>query len=161
MYHEECFVCHDCKQPFPDGAYVEVDGKAFCEECRKKARASGASAEPCAKCNQPLADPIVRALSTGWHKACFVCSSCSDPLGVASTYVSENSAFCEKCWKLRVCGVCGEMLPIGTTLTMEDEGQGYHRKCYKCTGCKLPFIGTKCEKKDGKPYCTSCFSKLK
>ena len=33
VYHKDCFVCERCSQKFVDGAFVDVNGRAMCENC--------------------------------------------------------------------------------------------------------------------------------
>jgi len=91
-FHPECFVCSKCNQKFPNGAFVEHDGKAYCEPhytelfCPK-----------CFTCNQPVVDKCVNAGTKMFHPNHFTCTGCGKNLVGQKFSIEEDDIFCMTC----------------------------------------------------------------
>jgi hypothetical protein len=114
---------------------------------------------PCHACQQQIVvgeksvkDSTGR-LSGRYHKACFVCKTCSAPFLTGEFYVHDNSPFCARHWHeyngslCRGCdnGIEGQYLET-------DRKEKYHTTCFRCTTCRSKLDEEYFEF-DGKPFC--------
>ena len=74
-WHEACFVCGVCGQPFGDAPFVNRGGKPFHKACH-----AGAFASVCHGCGQPIEGKFVTVDGRKYHKGCFLCATCSSTL---------------------------------------------------------------------------------
>ncbi|UNI20538.1 hypothetical protein JDV02_006616 [Purpureocillium takamizusanense] len=92
-------------------------------------------------------------LTGKYHKACFVCTTCSEPFSSAEFYVLDNKPYCEQHYhKLNgsLCGTCGRGIE-GQYL--EDESSvKHHPGCFRCLDCGRSLSDGYFEV-DGKAYC--------
>ena len=92
-YHRQCFLCHQCLMPFPDGSFIpDEDGLLYCEPDYYQLYG-----ERCAHCGDVITDQIISALDKKWHAQHFTCAQCGKGLA-SSAYVTRNQqAFCKEC----------------------------------------------------------------
>ena len=91
-WHNECFKCGHCGSQFASGQFTVADGKPFCNV----ACANGKDSLACAACGEPATEgAVVTAGEDTYHKACFVCRTCSAELGV-SYVTSAGRKFCNQ-----------------------------------------------------------------
>ncbi|PNY26885.1 Paxillin-like protein 1 [Tolypocladium capitatum] len=92
-------------------------------------------------------------LTGKYHKACFVCATCSEPFTSAEFYVLNDKPYCEQHYhKLNgsLCGGCGRGIE-GQYL--EDESRiKHHVGCFRCLDCGMSLSDGYFEV-DGKSYC--------
>ncbi len=92
-------------------------------------------------------------LTGKYHKACFVCTTCSEPFSSAEFYVLDDRPYCEQHYhKLNgsLCGSCGRGIE-GQYL--EDESSiKYHPGCFRCLDCGRSLSDGYFEV-DGRAYC--------
>ncbi|KND89755.1 Paxillin-like protein 1 [Tolypocladium ophioglossoides CBS 100239] len=92
-------------------------------------------------------------LTGKYHKACFVCATCSEPFTSAEFYVLSDKPYCEQHYhKLNgsLCGGCGRGIE-GQYL--EDESRiKHHVGCFRCLDCGMSLSDGYFEV-DGKSYC--------
>lgn len=111
----------------------------------------------CKACGLPIRGKSVSSadgrLTGKFHKACFVCTTCSEPFTSAEFYVLNDKPYCEQHYhKLNgsLCGTCDRGIE-GHYL--EDEGSiKYHVNCFCCLDCGRPLTDGYFEV-DGKSYC--------
>lgn len=92
-------------------------------------------------------------LSGRYHKACFVCKTCSAPFLTGEFYVHNDSPYCARHWHecngslCRGCdnGIEGQYLET-------DRKEKYHTTCFRCTTCRSKLDEEYFEV-DGKPFC--------
>jgi hypothetical protein len=71
VWHEGCFVCVQCFQPFKDEEFYEHEGRKYC------AHDFHALFAPCCSgCGEFVVGRVIRAMSQCWHPNCFKCVSC-------------------------------------------------------------------------------------
>ncbi|KNC47986.1 FHL3 protein [Thecamonas trahens ATCC 50062] len=75
LFHAECFTCAKCDQPFSDGSYRGRDGAAYHVACYNEL-----FGEKCAGCQAALSGSFVRVDEKPYHKACFKCTGCAQPI---------------------------------------------------------------------------------
>ncbi|PHH79491.1 hypothetical protein CDD82_2359 [Ophiocordyceps australis] len=92
-------------------------------------------------------------LSGKYHKACFVCTTCTEPFLSTEFYVLGDHPYCEQHYhKLNgsLCGSCGRGIE-GQYL--EDEARTkYHLGCFRCLDCHMSLVDGYFEV-DGRAYC--------
>ncbi|KAL5282961.1 ABLIM3 family protein [Megaselia abdita] len=166
-YHQKCFTCSKCQNPFQSGNKVTNTGKEIlCENClglnsnmRKekpdiptKATASLSSENQknisqhnydpndCAGCNGQLKEgQALIALDRQWHVNCFRCRICSIILN--AEYMGKDSVpYCEKCYQKSFgvkCAYCNRF--ISGKVLQAGENHHFHPTCARCTKCGDAF----------------------
>lgn len=111
----------------------------------------------CKACRMPITGKSISSadgrLTGKYHKACFVCATCSEPFSSAEFYVHHDKPYCETHYhKLNgsLCGTCQRGIE-GQYL--EDEMRiKYHVGCFRCLDCGMSLSDGYFEI-DGKSYC--------
>ncbi|XP_022253548.1 actin-binding LIM protein 1-like [Limulus polyphemus] len=116
-YHQNCFICGRCRQPFPTGEKVTFTGKEYlCTKClqipevmtqahddgiqeeqqEEGIESSVESGQTCAGCDQELKEgQALIALEKPWHVWCFKCTTCGTVLH--GEYMGKDGLpYCEK-----------------------------------------------------------------
>ena len=70
-WHAEHFVCAQCGRTFPGGNFLEMDGKAYCEDDYNEL-----FGPKCAFCMKPITDTCINAVGRTYHPDHFYCNSC-------------------------------------------------------------------------------------
>lgn len=100
----------------------------------------GRSRGNCKACGELITGKSISSadgrLTGRYHKACFVCTTCSEPFSSSTFYVLNDQPYCERHYhKLNgsLCGMCNNGIE-GQYL--EDESmQKYHVGCFRCGDC--------------------------
>ncbi|KAL7799067.1 LIM domain-containing protein [Trichoderma ceciliae] len=111
----------------------------------------------CKGCGEPITGKSVSSadgrLTGRYHKACFVCATCSNPFTSAEFYVLNDKPYCEQHYhKLNgsLCGSCGRGIE---GQFIEDESRvKHHLECFCCLDCGQPLSNGYFEV-DGRAYC--------
>lgn len=122
------------------------------------------SAQPsrgdCKACRLPIKGKSISSadgrLTGKYHKACFVCTTCTEPFSSAEFYVLDDKPYCALHYhKLNgsLCGACsrgieGQYLEDETSLK-------YHIGCFRCLDCGTSLSDGYFEV-DGVSYCEKC-----
>lgn len=142
-YHESCFVCSSCGNPFPPGEKVVLRGKNFiCQRCSamdQEDHSRGQRLEKCAGCGEVIrSDQSLLALEKQWHLWCFTCTKCNSLL--AGKYMGrDGKPYCEKDYQADfgvTCAGCGGYI-IGKVLQAGEKH--YHPECSRCARCHGVF----------------------
>lgn len=130
---------------------------AIPQPLRKGSRDPTAPRGDCKACKLPIKGKSISSadgrLTGKYHKACFVCSTCSEPFTSAEFYVLNDKPYCEQHYhKLNgsLCGSCGRGIE-GQYLEDEFEIK-YHIGCFRCLDCGRSLSEGYFEV-DGKSYC--------
>ena len=114
---------------------------------------------PCHACQQQImvGEKSVKdstgRLSGRYHKACFVCKTCSAPFLTGEFYVHDNSPFCARHWHEHNGSLChGCDNGIEGQYLETDRKEKYHTTCFRCATCRSKLDEEYFEF-DGKPYC--------
>ena len=92
-WHQDCFVCAECHQPFPGGEFIPKDGTPYCTtHFHEKFGVK------CAGCNQAIVGDFLNAVGKKWHAACLKCGVCSADLPDAAFYERNNIPHCATCF---------------------------------------------------------------
>ncbi|XP_078358160.1 actin-binding LIM protein 3-like isoform X2 [Oculina patagonica] len=143
-YHERCFVCATCRNPFPPGEKVVSKGNEYvCQQCSAKETSSvdgrGHKLEKCAGCGEDIrSGQSLLALEKQWHLWCFTCTKCGCLL--AGEYMGrDGKPYCEKDYQAEFgvsCAGCGGYI-IGKVLQAGEKH--YHPQCSRCARCHGVF----------------------
>ncbi|EGW09341.1 four and a half LIM domains protein 1 [Cricetulus griseus] len=149
------FKCHYCKDSLQGKKYVQKDDYNCCLPCFDKY-----CANICDECHKPISadSKEVSFDNRYWHKACFLCSKCQQPL-VSETFVtSDGKALCDSCATKEAtpkCKGCNEHIVVGDQ-NVEYKGDVWHKNCFVCSNCK-EVIGTESFfPRDEGFFCVSC-----
>lgn len=98
----------------------------------------------CKACGDPITGKSVSSadgrLTGRYHKACFVCATCSEPFTSATFYVHDDKPYCEQHYHQvngSLCGTCGG--GIEGQYLADDTDQKYHPTCFSCADCRMPL----------------------
>lgn len=79
-------------------------------------------------------------LTGRYHKACFVCTTCSEPFSSSTFYVHSDKPYCERHYHAvngSLCGSCNNGIE-GSYLADEADSK-FHPTCFVCADCRLPL----------------------
>ncbi|KAB7506335.1 Actin-binding LIM protein 3 [Armadillidium nasatum] len=160
-YHQKCFLCARCRQPFPSGERVTYTGKeCLCQRCyqiptvdSESPARSPSSVGPsilifltisieCSGCKEELVEgQALIALDQQWHIWCFKCAACNTLLH--GEYMGKDGLpYCEKDYQSQFgvkCAYCDRFI-TGKVLQAGDNHH-FHPTCARCTKCGDPFGG--------------------
>jgi len=161
-YHPVCLSCKHCNTNLQGKQFVvnPQNNQVYCpEHARLKSTIPGSGLQQCAGCTLSLsgADGIVNALNEKWHKHCFVCEHCREPLEGRQCIVQKGKPYCEKDHDLLFrtrCVACskvidGQILEIGS----DNSTVSYHPACFKCVTCDKALKGSPFYLKGNSVFC--------
>ncbi|XP_062392753.1 actin-binding LIM protein 3-like isoform X4 [Sardina pilchardus] len=144
-YHPKCFVCSQCRKPFPIGDRVTFCGKkCVCQQCshtlvstNEPVKIHGPS--HCAGCNEEIKQgQSLLALEKQWHVSCFKCQTCGTVL--TGEYISKDGIpYCESDYHTQFgikCETCHRYI---SGRVLEAGGKHYHPTCARCARCHMMF----------------------
>ncbi|RWS24297.1 actin-binding LIM protein 2-like protein [Leptotrombidium deliense] len=149
-YHQKCFVCARCRQPFPAGDKVTYTGKeCVCFRCLEIPIVTSKSPEgllhsercpKCAGCEEEIQEgQALVALDQQWHVWCFRCTTCK--IVLHGEYMGkEGLPYCERDYQKQFgvkCAHCDRYI-TGKVLQAGDNHH-FHPTCARCTKCGDPF----------------------
>ncbi|XP_065215240.1 actin-binding LIM protein 3-like isoform X3 [Planococcus citri] len=152
-YHQKCFKCARCRQPFPGGEKVTYTGKeVLCGRCSQiptKDIDSHSQTSPtsvngtltdCAGCRDDLKEgQALIALDRQWHVWCFKCHTCNAVLH--GEYMGKDGVpYCEKDYQKLFgvkCAYCTRF--ISGKVLQAGDNHHFHPTCARCTKCGDPF----------------------
>jgi paxillin len=148
-WHLAHLRCEACSGPFIDGKCWGVDGLPYCQGCYKSLY------QRCHGCRKVVEDGEegITAMEKTWHRACFVCSECSKSFDDGRFFSRDGRPYCEEHYMEKFAPKCAKC----TRPVVEDGlracGATWHRACFGCTECGVPFADGKFMEKEGRPYC--------
>ncbi|CAG0915423.1 unnamed protein product [Notodromas monacha] len=148
-YHQRCFKCARCRQPFPTGERVTFTGKeCLCQKClqipvvdsQSPTHSPGTGLPRCAGCADELKEgQALIAMDKQWHVWCFQCATCSAMLH--GEYMGKDGKpYCEKDYQKLFgirCAYCQRF--ISGKVLQAGENRHFHPTCARCTKCGDPF----------------------
>lgn len=148
-YHQKCFTCARCRQPFPTGERVTYTGKeCLCQRClhipvvdsQSPSRSPTTAGPKCAGCKEELVEgQALIALDQQWHIWCFKCAICSTVLH--GEYMGKDGLpYCEKDYQAQFgvkCAYCNRF--ISGKVLQAGDNHHFHPTCARCTKCGDPF----------------------
>ncbi|KAJ8260215.1 hypothetical protein GJAV_G00178430 [Gymnothorax javanicus] len=161
-YHASCFQCRQCQTALAGQMYYNKAGIPLCEDCYL------ASLEQCWACGEVIKDHVIRALGRAYHPPCFVCVTCSRPIGEEKFAQGEvGEVYCLPDYYRKYapqCRVCQQLIvPLEDgrdSFTVECLGHSFHEDCYRCEVCSI-LLSTEpndqgCFPLDGQILCKPC-----
>ncbi|CAK7223490.1 hypothetical protein SCUCBS95973_005197 [Sporothrix curviconia] len=79
-------------------------------------------------------------LTGRYHKACFVCTTCSEPFSSATFYVHDDKPYCERHYHAvngSLCGTCN--IGIEGPYLADEADTKHHPNCFVCGDCQQPL----------------------
>ncbi|XP_053177947.1 leupaxin isoform X2 [Scomber japonicus] len=92
-WHSECFVCSDCLQPFPDGCFMEMNGRPLCSKDFHSRQGT-----LCGSCNEPIIGRCISALERKFHPEHFICAFCLRQLSQGIFKEQDGKPYCTPCF---------------------------------------------------------------
>ena len=154
-FHEDCFTCSVCNEPFDEGKFYEKDDNAYCHQHYNQLFGF-----TCAKCHQTITDgTAISALDKYWHRSHFTCTKCNKPFTDEKFFEDEGLPYCQQHYHEKrgtICGKCGSIIDGMCVSALEKK---WHQHCFTCTGCSGVLSG-QVMLSEGKVYCPKCAEKL-
>uniref|UniRef100_A0A8C2CL11 Four and a half LIM domains protein 1 n=1 Tax=Cyprinus carpio TaxID=7962 RepID=A0A8C2CL11_CYPCA len=160
VWHEECFICFECKQPIRSQSFLTKGDEMYCTGCHEKK-----FAKHCARCKEAITSGGITYQDQPWHSECFVCNTCKKPLAGARFTAHEDQFYCVNCYKADVAKKCsGCQNPItgfgrGTNV-VNYEDKTWHEYCFNCKKCSLSMAHKRFVINGNDIYCPDCAKKL-
>ncbi|XP_066268087.1 LIM and senescent cell antigen-like-containing domain protein 1 isoform X2 [Branchiostoma lanceolatum] len=159
LYHEKCFVCAQCFQPFPDGLFYEYEGRKYCEHDFHMLYAPC-----CGQCGEFVIGRVIKAMNNNWHPDCFTCHTCHAPLADTGFVKNAGRALCRPCNARErasglgkyICQKCHQMIEDKHLIFKSEPYHPYHFNCHHC-GKELTEVARELR---GELYCLPCHDKM-
>jgi len=79
-----------------------------------------------------------------YHRSCFRCAKCENPIGSKSfTREEDDSVFCEDCYFQKSGKQCAKCKKTFSTSGVWFKNQHYHKSCFSCAFCVQVGIETR------------------
>ncbi|KAG5283326.1 hypothetical protein AALO_G00040850 [Alosa alosa] len=159
LYHEQCFVCAQCFQQFPQGLFYEFEGRKYCEHDFQML-----FAPCCHQCGEFIIGRVIKAMNNSWHPECFCCDICSAVLADVGFVKNAGRHLCRPCHnreKARGLGkyICQKCHAIIEELPLIFKNDPYHPDHFNCNNCGKELTAEARELK-GELYCLPCHDKM-
>lgn len=92
-WHQECFICTECHQPFPGGSFFEHDSRPYCEMHYHAKRGT-----LCYSCQKPITGRCITAMHRKFHPEHFVCAFCLKQLNKGTFKEQNDKPYCHPCF---------------------------------------------------------------
>lgn len=204
-YHRKCFTCVKCDHQMDATNFANgPDNDIYCLFCYEKIHGKKAKSKSmpldttsipgegdrsqCPRCDGKVFAAEKMVAASGWyHRHCFRCQFCAQPLDSTSVCDGpDDKIYCRVCYKrLRGsskpkffdeaatttntikadkdrdranCPRCtGEVFPAEKMISMNH---WYHKKCFTCRDCSRPMDQLlSCDTPDGEITCKGCYNK--
>lgn len=130
-WHAECFKCAVCRAWLVDGQFHEMEDSLMCNTCFIEKMS-----KKCELCQQPITGKAIQFSLKVFHKECFVCAGCGEPLEGQNGKVKERHGdpYCESC-VLKFAKKCYKCRgPIMSRHTVYNN-HPFHLECFQCNKC--------------------------
>jgi len=156
--HVDCFKCKNCGNHLTQ--FQCLNDSYLCPQCAHKLRPPA----KCVACGKVVSsDDAVVALNTEWHRSCFRCAHCRKILDKefvelnGKPYCLPRESPCYRIAQGKVCCVCSGVLDVSYLTVFE---KFYHRTCFCCSGCGVPFPSLEFFQINKQPYCETCATQI-
>uniref|UniRef100_A0A8C2PYT0 LIM domain-containing protein n=1 Tax=Cyprinus carpio TaxID=7962 RepID=A0A8C2PYT0_CYPCA len=159
LYHEQCFVCAQCFQQFPEGLFYEFEGRKYCEHDFQML-----FAPCCHQCGEFIIGRVIKAMNNSWHPDCFCCDICQAVLADVGFVKNAGRHLCRPCHnreKARGLGkyICQKCHAIIEEQPLIFKNDPYHPDHFNCSNCGKELTADARELK-GELYCLPCHDKM-
>uniref|UniRef100_A0A8D0ATS8 LIM zinc-binding domain-containing protein n=1 Tax=Sander lucioperca TaxID=283035 RepID=A0A8D0ATS8_SANLU len=156
-WHSECFLCIKCSQSLVDRPFATKDELLMCVECYSSEYSS--KCHSCLKTIMPGSKKMEHK-GNSWHKNCFTCNRCQQPIGTRSFIQKDANNYCMPCYEKQFALQCVTCKKPITTVGVNYHDQPWHKECFVCIGCKQQLAGQRFTSRDDFAYCLDCFCNL-
>ncbi|KAF4799926.1 LIM and senescent cell antigen-like-containing domain protein 1 [Turdus rufiventris] len=162
LYHEQCFVCAQCFQQFPEGLFYEVSSSSN----------SGLLLLYHLE-GEFIIGRVIKAMNNSWHPECFCCDICEIVLAdigfvknagrkelTADARELKGELYCLPCHDkmgVPICGACRRPIEGRVVNAM---GKQWHVEHFVCAKCEKPFLGHRHYERKGLAYCETHYNQL-
>ncbi|KAM3842731.1 four and a half LIM domains protein 2-like [Diretmus argenteus] len=154
-WHESCFTCHQCQQPIGTQSFLQKDDNNYCMCCYEKNFAL-----QCIHCTKPITSGGVTYRDQPWHKVCFVCTGCKEPLSGQRFTSRDDVTYCLSCFCnlfSKKCVSCSTPISgAGGSKYVSFEERQWHNDCFNCQKCSVSLIGRGFATARDDVYCPDC-----
>ncbi|XP_055613082.1 actin-binding LIM protein 1-like isoform X7 [Uranotaenia lowii] len=158
-YHQKCFTCSKCKQPFQSGSKVTNTGKeVLCEACVKGPTPAAAVVPAVAAAGPQVTSSPKRQIEQIQEQKTIKEITSSPTKSATLQHHQEAVRKQQNCKDSdpNECAGCQQQLKEGQALIALD--RQWHIWCFKCNACGITLSGEYMGK-DGVPYCEKDFQK--
>ncbi|XP_046848795.1 transforming growth factor beta-1-induced transcript 1 protein-like isoform X3 [Xenia sp. Carnegie-2017] len=93
IWHNACFVCHNCKQPLSTRKFLLRDGLRYCNICYEDM-----FAKQCHSCGKKIkGGAYLTTNNLFWHSDCFKCADCHIDLSNIGFHMFGDNTYCSNC----------------------------------------------------------------
>eukprot|EP00048_Salpingoeca_helianthica_P013146 m.195790 g.195790 ORF g.195790 m.195790 type:complete len:525 (+) comp15460_c7_seq9:922-2496(+) len=137
-FHLGCMACRRCATPLHRGGGKILKNTLLCAKHYDEQMGGETfnPAEGCAKCGQKITSKVLMAMKKQWHRECFACGHCQQPL-TAEFYELDDVPYCRKDFQELfglTCAACDEPIP-GKYFQVNEKK--FHEHCITCAICSL------------------------
>ncbi|XP_035390103.1 LIM and senescent cell antigen-like-containing domain protein 1 isoform X2 [Electrophorus electricus] len=159
LYHEQCFVCAQCFQPFPEGLFYEFEDRKYCEHDFQML-----FAPCCNKCGEFITGRVIKAMNSSWHPDCFCCDICLAVLANVGFAKHAGRPLCRPCHNREKASelgryICQKCYTIIDERPLIFKNDPYHPDHFGCTKCGKELTADARELKH-ELYCLPCHDKM-
>ncbi|XP_072542544.1 LIM and senescent cell antigen-like-containing domain protein 1 isoform X2 [Salminus brasiliensis] len=159
LYHEQCFVCAQCFQQFPEGLFYEFEGRKYCEHDFQML-----FAPCCNQCGEFIIGRVIKAMNNSWHPDCFCCDICQTVLADVGFARNAGRHLCRPCHnRERACSigkyVCQKCHAVIDEQPLIFKNDPYHPDHFNCNNCGKELTADAKELKS-ELYCLPCHDKM-
>jgi LIM domain-containing protein 2 len=155
-FHEECFLCSDCKGQIGNASFIPLDENNLCcvpcyeeNHCKK-----------CAECNKAIRHNGLIYKEKPWHKECFSCAKCQLLLSGQQFVSMEDRPYCIPCYGelfAKKCLNCAKpILGFRGYKFISFEDKHFHSECFNCIKCSANLVGKGFLLIENKVTCPDC-----
>uniref|UniRef100_A0A8C7WIT0 Filamin binding LIM protein 1 n=1 Tax=Oncorhynchus mykiss TaxID=8022 RepID=A0A8C7WIT0_ONCMY len=163
-------VCGFCRKPvaLSETAIKALNRSHSVRTATRYDKLDSASLELGWVCGEVIKDQIICALERAYHPLCFICATCSQPIGEQSFAQGEvGEVYCLWDYYRKYapqCSACQQLIIPREdgidSYTVECLGRSFHVDCYRCDVCSTQLspepIDHGCHPLDGRVLCKSC-----
>ncbi|CAL8073071.1 unnamed protein product [Calicophoron daubneyi] len=155
QWHEECFLCAECKQPIGAKSFIPRDNQVICVPCYE-----AKYAQRCTKCGEVIRRGGVTYKGNPWHKECFTCTHCGKQLAGLKFTSKDEQPYCADCYGelfAKKCTKCGKPITgFGGCKFISFEDRHWHSECFLCSKCGCNLVGRGFLTCDDQIMCSDC-----
>ncbi|THD28059.1 Four and A half lim domains protein [Fasciola hepatica] len=155
QWHEECFLCVECKQPIGAKSFIPRENQVVCVPCYE-----AKYAQRCTKCAEVIRRGGVTYKGNPWHKECFTCTNCTKQLAGLKFTSKDEQPYCADCYGelfAKKCTKCGKPITgFGGCKFISFEDRHWHSECFLCGKCNCNLVGRGFLTSDDMIMCSDC-----
>ncbi|CAH8533393.1 unnamed protein product [Schistosoma turkestanicum] len=155
QWHEECFLCVECKQPIGTKSFIPRENQVVCVPCYE-----AKYAQRCTKCSDVIRRGGVTYKGNPWHKECFTCTNCAKQLAGLKFTSKDEQPYCADCYGelfAKKCTKCTKPITgFGGCKFISFEDRHWHSECFLCGKCNCNLVGRGFLTSDEMIMCSEC-----